>query len=76
MLELRIKCAAINCALCILFLVAAKDALRAQVANNLAPGAPGADAQWTGAGKQGIGTANTLQSKVWFTLGNGMLTEV
>ncbi|MBS1798042.1 MAG: glucoamylase [Acidobacteria bacterium] len=42
----------------------------------LAPGGPGRDSQWPGAGKQGVGTSNTLESKIWFTLGNGMLTEV
>jgi hypothetical protein len=41
-----------------------------------APGAPGKDAQWASAGKQGIGTSNTLESKVWFTLQGGTLTEV
>ncbi|MDQ1590110.1 MAG: glucoamylase, partial [Pyrinomonadaceae bacterium] len=44
--------------------------------SNLAPGAPGAEAHWPGAGKQGVGTSNTLDSKVWFTLGGGVLTEV
>ena len=50
--------------------------LHAQTANTLAPGAPGRDAQWLSAGKDGVGTANTLDSKVWFTLHNGELTEV
>ncbi|PYS89244.1 MAG: hypothetical protein DMF64_18190, partial [Acidobacteria bacterium] len=44
--------------------------------NNLAPGAPGRDAQWASAGKDGVGTSNTLESKVWFTLREGELTEV
>ncbi len=39
-------------------------------------GEPGKDAQWTSAGKQGIGTANSLQSKVLFTLQGGSLIEV
>lgn len=42
----------------------------------LAPGAPGNDARWTSAGKQAVGTSNTLESKVWFTLQGGALTEV
>lgn len=42
----------------------------------VAPGAPGKDAQWESAGKQGIGTATALESKVWFTLQGGALTEV
>ena len=44
--------------------------------DRLAPGAPGKDAEWSSAGKQAIGTANSLASKVWFTLQGGALTEV
>ena len=36
----------------------------------------GADAHWPTAAKNGFGTSNTLQSKVWFTLANGVMTEV
>jgi glucan 1,4-alpha-glucosidase len=51
--------------------------LFAQTTNNLvAPGAPGKDAQWESAGKQGVGTSTALESKVWFTLEGGALTEV
>jgi glucoamylase len=39
-------------------------------------GAPGLDAHWPSAAKNGFGTSNTLASKVWFTLNNGVLTEV
>ncbi len=35
----------------------------------------GKDAEWESAGKQGIGTALSLDSKVWFTLQGGSLTE-
>ena len=45
-------------------------------AQTLAPGAPGKDAQWATAGKQAIGTSASLDSKVWFTLADGALTEV
>ena len=45
-------------------------------AQTLAPGAPGKDAQWATAGKQAIGTSASLDSKVWFTLADGVLTEV
>ncbi len=45
-------------------------------AQTLAPGSPGKDAQWASAGKQGVGTSATLESKVWFTLQGGALTEV
>lgn len=44
--------------------------------SNLAPGAPGKDAQWANAGKAAVGTSNTLESKVWFTLRDGAMTEV
>ncbi|HEX8248056.1 MAG TPA: glycoside hydrolase family 15 protein [Pyrinomonadaceae bacterium] len=42
----------------------------------LAPNAPGKDAQWASAGKQGVGTSANPESKVWFTLQGGALTEV
>ncbi|MDQ3131654.1 MAG: glycoside hydrolase family 15 protein [Acidobacteriota bacterium] len=45
-------------------------------AQTLAPGAPGRDAHWMSAGKQAVGTSNTLESKVWFTLEGGAMTEV
>ncbi|MGH9872848.1 MAG: glycoside hydrolase family 15 protein [Pyrinomonadaceae bacterium] len=51
-------------------------ALFAQATNQLAPGAPGQDAHWPSAAKNGFGTSNTLASKVWFTLNNGVMTEV
>ena len=41
-----------------------------------APGAPGIDARWTSGNKQGIGTAASTNSTVWFTLGDGTATEV
>src|SRR5690349_1879910 len=45
-------------------------------AQTLAPNAPGNDAQWATAGKQGVGTSAGLESKVWFTLAQGVMTEV
>jgi glucoamylase len=42
---------------------------------SLAPGAPGATATWTNGNKQGVGTSIAPISKVWFTLGDGVLTE-
>jgi glucoamylase len=51
-------------------------ALFSQTTNTLAPGAPGDDAHWPSAAKNGFGTSNTLASKVWFTLNNGVMTEV
>src|SRR5882672_301889 len=50
--------------------------LSAQATNRLAPGAPGHDAHWMSAAKNGFGTANSVASKVWFTLDDGVMTEV
>ena len=33
-------------------------------------------AHWATAAKNGFGTSNTLASKVWFTLADGVMTEV
>jgi glucoamylase len=52
------------------------SALFAQSTKRLAPGAPGLDAHWPSAAKNGFGTSNTIASKVWFTLNNGVMTEV
>jgi glucoamylase len=41
-----------------------------------APGAPGAVANWTAGDKDGFGTARGLDSKVWFTLTGGELSEI
>jgi glucoamylase len=41
-----------------------------------APGRPGELPTWSNAAKNGIGTSLTPQSKVWFTLEGGVLTEV
>jgi glucoamylase len=41
-----------------------------------APGAPGEKALWTPADKDGFGTSTTTESKVWYTLNDGALTEV
>jgi glucoamylase len=41
-----------------------------------APGAPGSMPTWTSAAKEGVGTATTVPSKVWFTLQGGIMTEV
>jgi glucoamylase len=38
--------------------------------------AQGPDAHWPTAAKNGFGTSNTLDSKVWFTLADGVMTEV
>lgn len=46
------------------------------IAQTLAPNAPGKDAHWATAGKQAVGTSASLKSKVWFTLAQGVMTEV
>ncbi len=51
-------------------------ALFEETTNLVAPGGPGGDAHWPSAAKNGFGTSNTLQSKLWFTLNSGVLTEV
>src|SRR5882724_4436328 len=51
-------------------------ALLGQSTGEVAPGAPGNDAHWPGAAKVGFGTSNTVRSKVWFTLTDGVMTEV
>jgi len=38
--------------------------------------AQGTDAHWATAAKNGFGTSNTIDSKVWFTLAGGVMTEV
>ncbi|HVF50588.1 MAG TPA: glycoside hydrolase family 15 protein, partial [Pyrinomonadaceae bacterium] len=61
---------------CLLTVVAACAVFGQAKGKTLAPGAPGKDAQWESAGKTGVGTSNTLESKVWFTLRDGVLTEI
>lgn len=41
-----------------------------------APDGPGNPPTWTTGGKEGVGTATSTESKVWFTLQGGILTEV
>lgn len=45
-------------------------------AQESAPGGPGKDAHWATAAKQGVGTSASTKSKVWFTLTQGVMTEV
>src|SRR5215213_7481566 len=45
-------------------------------AAGIAPGAPGASANWTTGNKKGLGTAVGQDSKVWYTLADGALSEV
>ncbi len=41
-----------------------------------APGWPGIAARWTSSAKEGVGTALTASSRVWFTLSHGILNEI
>jgi glucoamylase len=41
-----------------------------------APGYPGKASDWAPGDKDGFGTSRTLRSKVWYTLNDGVLTEV
>ena len=50
--------------------------LATPAAAQTAPGAPGATARWTTGAKDGLGTSTTTASKVWYTLADGVLTEV
>lgn len=43
---------------------------------NYAPGWPGIPPRWTSSAKEGIGTALSSTSRVWFTLSHGILNEV
>lgn len=36
-----------------------------------APGRPGIPPRWTSSAKSGVGTALSLTSRVWFTVGHG-----
>src|SRR6202790_261032 len=41
-----------------------------------APGWPGIEPRWTSSAKTGIGTALSMQSRLWFTLSHGILNEI
>src|SRR5260370_8142107 len=41
-----------------------------------APGRPGIEPRWTSSAKTGVGTALSLQSRLWFTLSHGILNEI
>src|ERR1041384_5266298 len=50
--------------------------VRAEQADQFAPGWPGVPARWTSSAKSGIGTAVSRDSRVWFTLSHGILNEI
>src|SRR4051794_35004701 len=56
--------------------MAAAGLIAAPASAQTAPGAPGASANWTTGNKQGLGTSVPTDSKVWYTLSDGALSEV
>jgi glucoamylase len=44
--------------------------------SNPAPGGPGIPARWTRGAKDAVGTAYAVSSRIWYTLANGIVTEV
>ena len=44
--------------------------------NGRAFGHPGIEPRWTHGGKDGVGTAYAASSRIWFTMWNGVITEV
>ena len=44
--------------------------------DNPAPGGPGITPKWTFGAKDAIGTAYSVSSRLWYTLANGVVTEV
>ena len=59
-----------------LILVASAARTLAAQSGRDAPGGPGETPSWTAASKEGVGTSINADSKVWFTLGGGILNEV
>ena len=46
------------------------------IGKNPAPGGPGIEPRWTGGAKDAVGTAYSVSSRLWYTLANGVNTEV
>lgn len=44
--------------------------------NKAAFGGPGDEPRWTHSDKEGVGTAHSIGSRIWFTIWHGILTEV
>ena len=47
-----------------------------KITNNPAFGHPGIEPRWTHGSKEGVGTAYSTASKIWYTLWNGVVTEI
>jgi glucoamylase len=46
------------------------------MSNREAFGRPGIEPRWTHGSKDGVGTAYAASSRIWFTIWNGVLTEI
>ena len=46
------------------------------ISGDLAFGRPGIPPRWTSSAKEGVGTAYSTGSRVWFTLSHGILNEI
>lgn len=44
--------------------------------NSVAFGAPGIEPRWTSSAKEGLGTAYSTSSRLWFTLSHGIVNEI
>ena len=44
--------------------------------HSVAFGAPGIEPRWTSSAKNGIGTAYSSSSRIWFTLSHGIVNEI
>ncbi|HEX6709978.1 MAG TPA: glycoside hydrolase family 15 protein [Rubrobacter sp.] len=71
-----LRASALVAAVAVASLLAVAGLVGAAPKPSTAPGAPGEQAVWTPADKDGFGTSTTTGSKAWYTLNNGELTEV
>jgi len=46
------------------------------ISKNPAPGGPGIEPRWTRGAKDAVGTAYSVSSRLWYTLANGINTEI
>ncbi|MDQ6803024.1 MAG: glucan 1,4-alpha-glucosidase [Acidobacteriota bacterium] len=51
-------------------------AAKGEMSAEFAPGWPGTEARWTSSAKEGVGTALSSLSRVWFTISHGVLNEI
>lgn len=46
------------------------------ITQSFAPGRPGAQPHWSSGAKTAVGTAMSMQNRVWFTVSKGTLNEL